>query len=375
MRIILAPDSFKGSMTAIEAAKAMARGALTAFPASETVEVPLADGGEGTMQALVAATGGRTISLDVTGPLGDSVSAPFGLLGDGQTAVIEMAMASGLLLVPRPQRDPLKATTYGTGELIRAALDQGATRLFIAIGGSATNDGGAGMAQALGARLLRSDGTELPRGGAALLDLDRIDLTGLDSRLSTCQIMVACDVDNPMTGPRGASAIYGPQKGATPVMVEMLDRALGRLADRLDPRLRDLPGAGAAGGLGGGLVGFLGAKLRPGIDLVIEVVGLEQHLPGASLVLTGEGRTDGQTLAGKVPLGVARRAAVYGVPTVIISGAVTPEAEQLLTENVASLVSIADGPMSLDEAMARAPELLERATARALRLIAVGRRL
>jgi len=373
MRVILAPDSFKGSLTAAQAAQAMAKGARTVFPAAHTVEIPMADGGEGTLQALIAATQGRIVSATVTGPLGDPVVAQFGLLGNGQTAIIEMAAASGLLLVPRPRLDPLKATTYGTGELIKAALDHGATRFIMAIGGSATNDGGAGMAQALGARLLRLDGSELPWGGAALLELDQINLTGLDPRLAPCEILVACDVDNPMVGPRGASAVYGPQKGASPSMVGVLDRALGRLADLLDPGLRDLPGAGAAGGLGGGLVGFLGAQLRPGIDLVLDAVGLDQHLPGATLVLTGEGRTDGQTLAGKVPLGVARRAALYGVPVVIISGAITPDADSLLTENVVSLLSIVDGPISLEAAMANAPALLERATARALRLMAAGR--
>ncbi|OTA40440.1 MAG: glycerate kinase, partial [Symbiobacterium thermophilum] len=270
-----------------------------------------------TTQALVAATGGQLVEAEVTGPLGEPVRAAFGLLGDGDTAVIEMAAASGLLLVPPERRDPKVTTTYGTGELIRAALDRGVRRILVGIGGSATNDGGVGMAQALGGRFLKADGSPVDRGGAALLELERIDLSGLDPRLKGVELMVACDVDNPLTGPRGAAAVYGPQKGATAEDVALLDRALTRLADvmvrDLGRDVRNLPGAGAAGGLGAGLMGFLGARLRPGIDVVMEVTGLRRQLQGAALLLTGEGRTDGQTLAGKVPLGLARAAAPCGV--------------------------------------------------------------
>lgn len=376
MRILIAPDSFKGSLTAVQAARAMERGVLAAMPDARVVTVPMADGGEGTVNALVAGTGGRLVSQTVTGPLGRPVAASFGLSGDGQTAFIEMAAASGLLLVPPAERDPRVTTTFGTGELIRAALDHGASRIVIGIGGSATNDGGAGMAQALGVRLLRSDGSPVGPGGAALLELDRIDVSGLDPRLERAEVLVACDVNNPLTGPNGAAAVYGPQKGATPEMVEILDRALGRLADvmarDLGREVRDMPGAGAAGGLGAGLVGFLGAVLRPGVELVMEAVGLDGHVAAADLVLTGEGKTDGQTLAGKVPLGVARCAAPHGVPVVVISGAVTPDAAHLLEQGVSALLSIADGPMTLDEAMARAGELLERAAAQAVRLVRVG---
>jgi glycerate kinase len=376
MRIVVAPDSFKGSLTAAEAAEAMARGVRTVWAEAEVAKVPMADGGEGTVDALVAGTGGRFVTRRVTGPLGRPVEARFGLLGDGETAVIEMASASGLLLVTPDQRDPRYTTTYGTGELIRAALDLGVRRIVCGIGGSATNDGGAGMVQALGGRLLRADGTEIGFGGAALLELERIDLSGLDPRLSEVELLVACDVENPLCGPRGAAAVYGPQKGATPEMVALLDRAMGHLADvmarDLGREVRDLPGAGAAGGLGAGFMGFLGARLRPGVEVVTEAVRLEALLDGAALVITGEGRTDGQTLAGKVPLGVARVAARQGVPAIVISGAVAPDADALLDHQIAALLSISDGPMTLDEAMRRGAEMLERATARAIRLVRLG---
>jgi glycerate kinase len=354
----------------------MAQGARAVFPKAEVVAVPMADGGEGTLDALVAGTGGRIITQSVTGPLGRPVGARFGLLGDGETAAIEMAAASGLLLVPRDQKNPLVTTTYGTGELIKAALALGVKRIVCGIGGSATNDGGAGMIMALGARLLKADGTSIGFGGGALTDLDRIDMSGLDPRLGQVELMIACDVDNPLCGPRGASAVYGPQKGATPELVEYLDGALGHLADVMardvGRDVRNFPGAGAAGGLGAGLMGFLGARLRPGIEVVMEALRIDDLLAGATLVVTGEGRTDGQTLAGKVPMGVARRAATHGVPAIVVSGAVTPDADALLEHNIASLISICDGPMNLDEAMAHAAELLERATARALRLVGVG---
>ncbi|MGE5673597.1 MAG: glycerate kinase, partial [Mycobacterium leprae] len=327
MRIVIAPDSFKGSLSAADAAAAMARGARLAFPGADIREVPMADGGEGTLDALVSGTGGRYVERTVTGPLGEPVLARFGIMGDGETAAIEMAAASGLLLVPKEKRDPRITTTYGTGELMRAALDLGVTRLVVAIGGSATNDGGAGMIQALGGRLLKADGTAVGYGGAAMSALERIDRSGLDPRLARTDILVACDVDNPLCGPRGASAVYGPQKGASPEMVQQLDAALAHLADimarDLGRDVRNAPGAGAAGGLGHALMGFLNARLRPGIEVVMEAVRIDDSLNGAALVVTGEGRTDGQTMAGKVPLGVARRAAQYGAQAVVISGAVT----------------------------------------------------
>lgn len=378
MRIILAPDSFKGSMRAVEAAAAMARGVRQVFPRVEVVELPLADGGEGTVDALLRGTGGQLVTLSVRGPLGAPVPASFGLLGDGETAVIEMSAASGLLLVPPDQRDPGRTTTWGTGELIRAALDHGVRRILVGLGGSATNDGGAGMLQALGARLMKTDGSPVDPGGEGLTDLDRIDLTDLDERLAAVELVAACDVANPLTGPSGASAVYGPQKGATPAQIDRLDLALAKFAvivarDMGHP-VGAVPGAGAAGGLGAGLLA-LGAQLRPGIELAMESLRFVEHLQGADLILTGEGRTDGQTLAGKVPLGVARVAAQAGVPTIVISGAVTPDADRLLEEGVTALLSLTEGPCSLAEAMADAPALLERATIRALRLVALGQRL
>ncbi len=279
MRVLVAPDSFKGSAAALAVAQAMARGVRAVFPEAEVLPVPIADGGEGTVEALVVATGGALREATVTGPLGQPVVARWGVLGDGETAVVEMAAASGLPLVPRERLDPRRTTTRGTGELMRAALDAGSRKLVVGIGGSATNDGGTGMARALGARFLGPDGAELPEGGAALARLDRVDLSGLDPRLAGAELLVACDVDNPLTGPRGASAVYGPQKGATPEMVRELDAALCRFAERArEATGRDVagrPGAGAAGGLGAGLLFFTPARLRPGVEIVLEATGFE----------------------------------------------------------------------------------------------------
>ncbi|BDG59165.1 glycerate kinase [Caldinitratiruptor microaerophilus] len=376
MRVVIAPDSFKGSLSAIAAAEAMAAGVRRVFPEAETVLTPLADGGEGTVDAILAATGGERIRVTVTGPLGDPVDAFFGIVGGGRTAVIEMAAASGLTLVPPERRDPRRTTTRGTGELIRAALDRGCREIVLGIGGSATNDGGAGMAQALGARLLDRAGREIGPGGAELARLERIDVSGLDPRLRDVRIRVACDVDNPLTGPRGASAVYGPQKGATPEMIAELDAALGRwgeiLARDLGREVSGVPGAGAAGGLGAGLLAVAGARLERGIDLVMDTVGFERRLEDAWLVLTGEGRTDAQTLHGKVPLGVARAAVRRGVPVVVISGSLGPGAEALLDRGVSALLSIVPGPIPEAEAMARAAEFVTEATARALRLVRLG---
>jgi len=379
MRIVVAPDSFKGSLTAVEAAEALARGVRAAVPEAEVVQVPMADGGEGTVATLVAGTGGRLVTRTVTGPLGRPVEAQFGLLGDGETAVIEMAAASGLLLVPPAERNPLVTSTFGTGELIRAALDLGSRRLLLGIGGSATNDGGVGMLQALGGRVLTGDGRDVGPGGGALAEAERIDLSGLDPRLQSVDLLVACDVDNPLCGSRGASAVYGPQKGATPEMVARLDDNLRHLANLVQRDLgrdaAEMPGAGAAGGLGFGMLAYLGARLAPGVQVVMDTVRLDEKLQGATLVITGEGRTDGQTLAGKVPMGVAGRAARLGIPAVVVSGAVAPGAEALHAYNVAALVSIVPGPLSLDEAMAQAGALLKRAAEEVMRLVSLGLRL
>lgn len=379
MRVIIAPDSYKGSVSALDVARAMQRGVQEVFPRAEVQLVPIADGGEGTVEAMVAAAGGKLLRRQVRGPLGEPVEAAYGLLGDGVTAVIEMAAASGLPLVPLARRDPRRTTSYGTGELIRAALDAGARRLVIGIGGSATNDGGAGMVQALGGSFLDAAGQELPPGGAALAALADIDLSRLDPRLAEAQILVACDVDNPLCGPRGASAVYGPQKGATPAMVQELDAALARLAAvarRVTGKeAAQRPGAGAAGGLGAGLLFFTDASLRPGVEVVLETAGFAALLRDADLVLTGEGRTDVQTAYGKAPVGVAALAQAQGVPCVCLSGGLGDGCEAVLAKGIDAVASTAPGPLSLEECMARGEELIAGAAARLCRLLAVGRRL
>ena len=369
MRIVLAPNAFKGSLTAVEAAEAMAEGVRRVLPDADVVSIPIADGGDGTVEALVAATGGSLHRLRVRGPLGQPVEASYGLIDGGAVAVVEMARAAGLALVPPDRRDPRSTTTFGVGELLQHAHDRGARRFIVGIGGSATNDGGAGMAQALGYHLLDAQGQELAVGGAALAGLDRIHVGGVHSDWSDSAVEVASDVTNPLTGPTGASAIYGPQKGATPEMVRELDVALGRLAAVIRRDLgRDvetLPGAGAAGGLGAGLVAFTGATLRPGADMVMDAVHLDDRLRGADLVLTGEGRLDSQTVRfGKGPAGVARRARAAGIPVVAIAGSVADHAEVL--EVFDGLEATVVSGTTLEEAMTRARPLLADAAERAV---------
>ncbi len=376
MRIVLAPNAFKGSLTAVEATDAMAEGVRRAFPDAELVRVPIADGGDGTVEAIVAATGGEIRTVEVRGPLGDPVPATYGLIEGGQVAVIEMARAAGLALVPPERRDPRITTTYGVGELLQHAHEAGAKGFIVGIGGSATNDGGAGMAQALGYHLLDDGGLELTWGGAALLRLARIHVGGVHSDWKQARVEVACDVTNPLIGPRGASAVYGPQKGATPAMVQELDAALGRLAEvmrrDLEVDVKELPGAGAAGGLGAGLVAFVGGHLRPGAEMVMEAVRLEERLKGGDLVLTGEGRLDSQTARfGKGPAAVARHARAAGIPVVAIGGGLADEVElHALFDGLEVTVA---GPSGVEEAMANAPQLLALATERACRLIGLGR--
>jgi glycerate 2-kinase len=376
MRVVVAPDSYKGSATALAVAEAIERGVRAVFPDAEIVKVPIADGGEGTVDALVVATGGRIEVRDVRGPLGEPVRARWGVLGDGETAVIEMAAASGLPLVPKDRRDPRVTTTYGTGELVRAALDAGLAKVVVGIGGSATNDGGMGFARALGARFLDAAGMDLPEGGAALARLARVDLADLDPRVARAQVTVACDVDNPLTGPRGASAVYGPQKGATPEMVKELDAALARYAEVARAATgRDVAqqsGAGAAGGLGAGLLFFTPARLRPGVEIVLETTGFDALVKGADLVVTGEGRTDFQTAMGKAPVGVAAAAKRYGVPVICLSGGLGDGADDVLAQGIDALASAVPGPMTLEECMARGPELIEAAAARLCRMVKVG---
>jgi len=376
MRIVIAPQSLKGSLTAAQAGEAIAQGVRVVYPEAEIDMVPVADGGEGTVQALVDATGGEIVQQKVTGPLGEPVLAFFGLLGDGQTAAIEMAACAGLPLVPPERRDPRITTTYGVGELILAALDRGRRRFIIGIGGSATNDGGAGMAQALGASLLTDDGREIAPGGAALASLSRISTTTLDPRLRECSIEVACDVTNPLCGPTGASAVYGPQKGATPEMVVQLDAALDYYAQIIERDLgrsvRDIPGAGAAGGLGAGLIAFLDATLRPGARIVLEAVQLEERVRMAKLVITAEGQIDTQTAYGKTIGAVAAVAKGYGLPVLALAGGLGENYQTVYTLGVDAVAVLPSGPMTLAYAMEHASSLMSDATERALRILRMG---
>jgi len=354
-QILIAPDSFKGSLSASQVCDAVEAGIRRVLPGAEIVKVPMADGGEGTVQALVDATGGKLVTQEVTGPMGERVEASFGLLGDGESGVIEMAAASGLPLVPPEKRNPLFTTTHGTGELILAALERGRRRLIVGIGGSATNDGGAGMAQALGAKLLDADGRDIGLGGGALAALDSIDVSGMTLLLAEARVQVACDVTNPLCGPEGASHVYGPQKGATPAMVAQLDANLAHYAELirrdLGREVGEMPGAGAAGGLGAGLVAFCNAELKPGIELVIDAVKLEETMQRADLVITGEGKIDAQSAFGKTPMGVAELAQRLGVPVVAIGGTIGEGAEGLYEHGVGLIMPIIDRPMTLEEAM------------------------
>ncbi|HEX9824333.1 MAG TPA: glycerate kinase [Actinomycetota bacterium] len=370
MRVLVAPDKFKGTLTASQAAEAIAAGWRRGDPHAEIEVVPVADGGEGTLETLVEALGGELHRARVSGPLGDPVDAAYGLVPTptGAEGVIEMARASGLDLVSEGRRDVKRASTRGTGELMREACARGAKRLLVCIGGSATNDAGAGMAQALGIRLLDERGRDLAPGGAALLRLALIDLRGLDPRVAEAEVAVACDVDNPLTGPRGASAVYGPQKGATPEDVALLDGALAHfgavvLRD-LGVDLGEVPGAGAAGGLGAGLVAFLGARLRPGFDLVADAVGLGERVMKADVVVTGEGRYDEQSTFGKAPGGVLRLAREAGKPTVLIAGQIADGLEA-----PADVVESLEARVGLEAARSRAREALtDAATDAAARL-------
>ncbi|EJJ0546862.1 glycerate kinase [Cronobacter sakazakii] len=366
-KIVIAPDSFKESLSAMDVAKAIEAGFREIYPQASYVCVPMADGGEGTVEAMVAATGGQIITTPVTAPLGNKVDGFFGLLGDGETAVVEMAAASGLHLVPTAQRDPRITTSYGTGELILAALERGVKAIIIGIGGSATNDGGAGMMQALGARFLDGEGCELAPGGAALARLERLDLSALDPRLAQVSVTAACDVDNPLCGEKGASAVFGPQKGATPAMVTELDAALRRFGEQLEAAtgkaIISAPGAGAAGGMGAALLGMLNAELRPGIEIVIESLGLAQAVRDADLVITGEGRLDSQSIHGKTPVGVARVAKQFQRPVVAIAGSLTPDYQIVHEHGIDAAFSVIDRIVTLQEALDDAARNL-RVTAR-----------
>ncbi|MGY3025639.1 glycerate kinase [Pseudomonas lurida] len=372
MKIIIAPDSFKDSLSAEGVAQAIASGLAQVWPDAQLIQCPMADGGEGTVDSVLAACNGQLRHQNVRGPLGAAVEAHWGWLADSRTALIEMAEASGLQLVPPGQRDACKTSTYGTGELIRAALDAGAERIILAIGGSATNDGGAGAMQALGVQLFDAEGQALPPGGLALSRVATIDLGQLDPRLAQVRFDIAADVNNPLCGPHGASAIFGPQKGANPEQVQELDAALGHFADHcasvLPKDVRDEPGSGAAGGLGFAAKAFLGAQFRAGVEVVAELVGLDEAVRGADLVITGEGRFDAQTLRGKTPFGVARIAQRHNVPVIVIAGTLGDGYEQMYAHGVAAAFALPSGPMSLEQACSEAPRLLSERAADIARL-------
>jgi len=376
MKIVIAPDHYKESLSALSVATEIEAGFREIFPDADYVKIPMSDGGEGTVEALVAATLGKIIRVRVSGPLGKPVDAFYGLTGDEKTAVIEMAAASGLELIAPAERDPLRASTFGTGELIRAALDAGAKRFIIGIGGSATNDGGSGMVKALGGRFFDERNNELEAGGAALEQLARIDISGLDSRLHECPIDVACDVDNPLIGPDGASSVFGPQKGATLEMVARLDRCLARYAEKIQSDLgvsvADLPGGGAAGGLGAGLFAFLHARLRRGFEIVSDAVGLDRMIADADLVITGEGRIDSQTMRGKTPFGVALTAKRHGKPVIAIAGCLTREASAVYGGGIDAIFSVLSRPCTQQEALASGAENIRRAARNIAAAVRVG---
>ncbi len=379
MKIVIAPDSWKECMSAMDVARNIADGMRQVFPGAQYALLPMADGGEGTVKALVEATRGRLVSVSVTGPEGKPVAAFYGLSDDGHCAFIEMAAASGLALVNKKDRDPMVATSRGTGELILAALNAGARKFILGIGGSATNDAGAGMLQALGVRLLDKRGEALPSGGAALLQLERIDTSGLDSRLASCIIEVACDVDNPLTGEKGASAVFGPQKGATREMVAQLDAALVHFAQVVQRDMAidvlSLPGGGAAGGMGAALSAFCGATLRQGVHMVMDALGLETQLRDADIIITGEGRTDGQTACGKVPAGVAELAKRYAKPVIILSGSLEQDADMVYQRGVDAMFSVLARIVTLEEALDDAAINIRNAAKNIAQILAIGQSL
>lgn len=376
MKIIIAPDSFKESMSAEKAAMAIEDGFRAVFPALEAIRLPVADGGEGTVDALTAATGGQRIETDVTDPLGQRVRGFYGINGKGDCAVIEMAAASGLMLVPARQRNPLTATSFGTGELIRHVLDSGIRHIILGIGGSATVDGGVGMVQALGGRFTDAHGRELPWGGAALSQLAAIDLSRLDPRLTQCLIEVACDVENPLTGSLGAAAVFAPQKGASTQDVQVLDAALLHLADVIvrdfGVNVLEWEGGGAAGGMGVAARLFLGGKMRSGIDIIIDAIGLEQRMPGTHLVITGEGRIDQQTINGKAPIGVARLAQRYHVPVIGLAGILGEGVEVVHEHGLDAVFSILPRLAPLDNVLEQGEANLRYAAQNVARVYSLG---
>lgn len=379
MKIVIAPDSYKESLSAQQVATQIEQGFREIFPEAHYVKLPVADGGEGTVEAMVAATGGKIVRLKVTGPLGEEVEAFYGLSGDDSCAYIEMAAASGLELVPAAQRDPLITTSYGTGELIRSALDKGVQHFIIGIGGSATNDGGAGMVQALGAKLLDKEGKQIGFGGGRLNDLAKIDIADFDPRIKECRFEVACDVTNPLLGKEGASAVFGPQKGATPELVEQLDKALAYYAEiirrDLDADVLSIPGGGAAGGMGAALHAFCGAELRRGIEIVTEALGLDELVKDATLVITGEGRIDSQTIHGKVPIGVAQVAKRYNKPVIGIAGSLTKDVAVVHQHGLDAVFSVIYSICTLEDALKNAADNVRMTARNIAATLAMGQKL
>lgn len=379
MKIVIAPDSFKESLSAFDVASEIEAGFREIFPHADYLKIPMADGGEGTVDAMIAATGGQRIEVEVSGPLGNPVQAFYGLLGDGKTAVIEMAAASGLELVPSAQRNPLLTSTFGTGQLIRAGLDAGACHFIIGLGGSATNDGGAGMLQALGGKLLDASGKSIPPGGGGLSYLAQIKLDALDPRLKDCIFEIACDVSNPLLGPQGASAIFGPQKGATPEMVGQLEASLGHFAQLI---LRDFgldlasqPGTGAAGGMGLCLIAFLHGTLRPGIEIVSDAIHLAAAIKGANLVITGEGRIDSQSVRGKTPVGVARLAQACGIPVIAIGGCLAADTAAVYQHGIDAAFAAVNHPCTLETALSETRQNLRAAARNIAACLKIGSQL
>ena len=378
-KIVIAPQEFKGSVSAVKVAEAISKGVKKVFPTADITIVPVADGGDGTLNTLVESTGGKKISSNVMGPTGERISAEWGALGDGNTAIIEMAKIAGLALIDQDNMNPLTATTFGLGEVLKEALDRNYRKFIIGIGGSATNDAGAGMAQALGIRLLDSFGSEINLGGVGLIDLEKIEMIDRDPRVNESQFLVACDVNNPLTGKNGASVIYGPQKGATPEMVKTLDDALfnfSKIVFRdIGKDINNLSGSGAAGGLGGGIVALLDGQLIPGSKIILDMLGINKKIMDADLVITGEGQTDFQTVFDKAPISVSKIAKSFSVPCIAISGSLGQGFESVYDEGISSISSIINSPMTLEEATFRSVDLIECATEQAMKYLEIGKKL
>ena len=376
MKILIAPQSYKGSISAIKVAEAITEGALNIFPSIESLIIPVADGGDGTLETLVESTSGIIHNSNATGPLGNSIPIIWGTLGDSKTAIIEMARISGLALVPQNKRNPYYTTSYGLGEIIKEALDLGYRKFIIGIGGSATNDGGAGMAQALGAKLTDANKNSIDFGGLALNEITKIDISGIDPRINESEILVACDVNNPLCGPNGASFVYGPQKGASPKMVKTLDDALYHFGSQLISdtgiNIMEIEGSGAAGGIGGGMVGFLNAKLKPGVEIVLDTLDFDKSLKNVDLVITGEGQIDFQTVFSKAPIGVAKHAKKYNIPVIAICGSLGENYQDVHSHGIDAVIPIIPKPMDLKKASDNAYELIKNTSEQIFRILKIS---